>query len=543
MNKDKPSVPTLAYRYDITPKRGMPLTPLDYIRDQLGKARGYRNKLIALELDRRNKFAEIRARNSPGLQEAEAAYQTAAEELARLDAEIKARNARERRKRATPEEQAARKVLVSTKKEKAEALKLVRQSANQTAQGEELDRMEELHSLALKSARREAVKGGLYTFAANGIAESLRDIRKGSPPEFRKWDGSGFLYCQIQTAEQGYKPLHWQDVLLCQDTRLQATRQGKYTILKIRLGSVKAKPIWVEAPIVLHRAPPVDAVIKGVKLVCKRKGREFHYSVSLSLARKAGWEKTDLAATGVVAVDIGRRTTPEGLRVAVWIGSDGQRGKLLIPSEMQSYIKKCEDLQSIRDKRFNDIKGQVLAYYAAVEAEEGEIRFHPLSNSKSKLLDVLSTWRRKPGDEEVYASLLEWRRKEIHLERWQTDQREKFERWRKDHYRNFWAMLRKRYAQVLLQDVDWAKMQLDPPPSDNEDKTALVYWRNVASDGLLDASANAREVVRLPICERRCSLCGEMTNHDKRSISFVCPHCGETLDTDFNDCALLLARG
>jgi hypothetical protein len=71
--RSKSTVPTLAWKYDVTPKpsRGLPLGPVEFIREQLGLARHYRNQLFQLEIERREAFDQLRKKHFPDLERLE----------------------------------------------------------------------------------------------------------------------------------------------------------------------------------------------------------------------------------------------------------------------------------------------------------------------------------------------------------------------------------------------------------------------------------------------------------------------------------------
>jgi hypothetical protein len=296
----------------------------------------------------------------------------------------------------------------------------------------------------------------------------------------------------------------------------------------------------------MHRVPPPEAIIKGVKLNCRRIGRAFKWTVAISLANPNGWEKTDLATEGTVCVDLGRRAFDHGVRVAVWKGSDGKTGELWIPKEFQGngtgsleYATKPESLQSIRDKEFDPIKAELLEYLSGKEFEWVEMKGLHQSKSKDRFLAIVNNWQRHEGDQLIYEKLNQWRKKEIHLERWQADQTKKFRVWRLHYYRNFWAMLRKQYATVVLQKINW--VTIDPLPETNEDNTALNYWKHAVANGELDELCNARKVVRLAPNYRECE-CGCTTHYDKKFRIHECVQCGKKIDVDWNDCRILFNR-
>ena len=50
------------------------------------------------------------------------------------------------------------------------------------------------------------------------------------------------------------------------------------------------------------------------------------------------------------------------LRTAYWVGSDGQEGEVLLSPRWMSGTKKVRDMQSIRDRRFDDVKNTLVAW-------------------------------------------------------------------------------------------------------------------------------------------------------------------------------------
>jgi hypothetical protein len=552
---------TVIYKYDIN-ARG--LTQTEHIDKQLGLCRLYRNKLIELERSRRAEVNKTRRALFPDYDQLQQEYDRASAEVDKLRDEVAKANQKARRKCVTKEQRAAIKVAADSRRSVYATLRERRQALWEDPTFKtKMQEIEERHALACKEARRWISNDkGLYSYSYIGVEESLKDLRKGPPPEFRKWDGSGRLCCQIQLGKTYPFPMTWDRACSGLDSRLRVKQvDGKRWLVSVRLGSSgvgNREPVWVDCPIVLHRPLPEGSVIKWVYLLRRREGlrgnREagrvetvWGYSLCFVITRAEGYDKEDRAEAGSVAIDVGWRLVEDGLRVAYWVGSDGREGSLVIPSERLEYARKCRDLQSIRDQHFDEIKARLLEYVAGLDEvpawlAEGTAHLAQW-RSKVKLLQLLDKWQRHAGDGEIYEALVAWRRKELHLCRWETDQREKWGRWRKDFYRCFWARLRREYRRAVVENLNVSQMRRKAGPEEERDG-GLIPYRNFASVGLL-LSLATMDLVKRPAeyTTVTCHKCGKVCDWDKAELRHTCEHCGADWDQDANACRNLLASG
>lgn len=557
--------PTCIYKYDVI---GDP-SPLEFVEDQLRLARLYRNRRIEIELSRRADVADRRRAACPGWEEIERRLADAESAVESVAAEIRRDNAAARRKRATPDQS----------RRLREALARCRDLRRQFKPLAEAFRSSPEYAAA-NAAASEAVKAaytwaseelGLYHSTITAVGLSMQQAFKTPDLRFRKWDGSGRLCHQVKGV-----PLTWERAALGNDTRLrcvQADRRGGKPLVTVSVsqGGVGDAKRWFHADIVMHRPLPDGVKITNVYLTRRPAGvvsrrdvptvqRVHQYQVCFVVARPDGFDK-EHGHGGPVAVDVGWRKVDGGLRVAYFVGpepltvpphmaqylrlrGDGSEGELILPDEMLGAARKAEDLQSIRDQRFDATMAALGRYVACLESVpdwlQETARVLHLIQSKERLVNVVNAWQRHPGDERVWPVLAEYRRKEMHLRRWESDQRAKLQARRRWAYQNFWAVLRGVYSRAVVEDLDLAQMRRDRPADDNTPDRGEKEWRNLAAVGsLLELADGSLPTTRVKAADttRTCHACGNLCDWDQvAELEHACEHCGVAFDQDENAC-------
>ena len=534
-------MPSVIYRYGARePAQNLPL-----IWEHLRAAHRYRNKLVEIERARRETSSAIVSAASPELSDLEARY---AELTAKSDAEaarIKAVNKAARKQKATAEDRAALGAIRTEKKEVYAALKHAKDAAYKSVEARAA--LDQVDAKALTEAKEARANCGCGWGTYLQVEQSLTGIRKGPPPKFLCWRGDGKLAVQLQggmsidEAEAG-------------DNRLRIEAGGKRRNVWLRIGSDENKqPVWAVVPVIFHRPLPRDAHIKWAYLTARRVACHTQWAVCFVLARAGGWRKTDLADGGRVSVDLGWRLMPDGLRVAFWRGDDGEEGEVLISHRDVSRWTKVDDLRSIRDGRFNDARDGLAAWLDGREVPEwlAEKADHlRLWRSTARLASVALAWRdaRFDGDNEAFAALEAWRKKDKHLLEWERNQHQKAIAWRDNLYRNLAATLSRRYKTVVVEDANWREIGELPGVGEPAENPVAARNRTIASPGLLRRFLRERfaECVEAKSenTTQRCHSCGEIMGVDTASsVILTCPHCAEHGDQDAGACKNLLASG
>src|SRR6185295_12214865 len=266
------------YEYGLLP----PHANAELVDQQMLRAHRYRNMLVEIERERRQKVREAMAAH-PDLAPLEEQLRSLCEERDKLREDIQSRRRQTRTRSETPDQRQAVKDLTAQIKPLRDTVKSTRTAVAQDySVREDMAAAEESAKIRLKKARSECgVYWGTYLLQEQA-ADQARKER--TPPKFVRWCGEGRVSVQIQ------KGIHLAEVWGA-DTQIQiqpvhpdawdrsgATRRGvrrrlSRTVLRLRVGSDGAGnriPIWAEWRMVMHRPIPDGARIK-VATVSRRR--------------------------------------------------------------------------------------------------------------------------------------------------------------------------------------------------------------------------------------------------------------------------------
>jgi hypothetical protein len=525
--------PTIVYKYGAK----KPTTNAEAILEQLRKAHQYRNKLVEIELQRR-KLVEEAVKNI------ESDVRHLANKLEQLELDIdytvrKINNHKQKNHtRTTPAE--LKEHLKSLKTQYREALRQMKEAKKAAYARPETQ--EALNRIAGK-VRAEHKKArnlcGLYWGTYCHVEQITTHIRKGPPPKFRRFAGSGVLAVQLQKGEDIAR------LESGEDRRIRIEGCGKRRILWLRIGSDENRyPIWATIPFTYHREIPSDAKIKWVKIKAQRIACQTEWEVLFTLERSSGWKKPDLAQDGVVAIDIGWRNFDDRIRVAYWIGSDGCEGEVALPHNMVGKaLEQVEHLRSLRDKNFNEIKQQLLDAIGVLQIpewlKEATKTLHQW-RSQGRLAALAIRWRQQrfDGDNDIFALLETWRVRDKHLYEWEAHLRVKAIRRRNDYFANVVANLSRRYKTAIVEDFDLRSVtQVDPTQTEQVGDGRQLYRAHIAAAGGLRQMIKNRfaetQIVSSVLTTQTCTECCEVMNFAAaESVFGKCPHCGHTFDQD-----------
>ena len=540
----------------------------DLAASEISGAHRYFNAIIEIERDRLTRKAELRRQHLPGLDCAETAIAAAEAEIQSLRDGIKARNATERRKRATAEDREA----IRQAKEWLDRMRSLR---TMVMAGVE-DSTDYTSALTLLHADCGESKRAAYNAAECGwgtrlkIAEAVERAVDGCTdadlPRFRRWNGDGLCAVQLQRGltvaklmEGGDQRLSFAWLPLTGTRTCRTSARPALVSLRVRSDEHK-RPIWLKVPIWIgpQYPLPADGIIKWAVLV-RRAGpmrRQsdgswwpyWQWSVNFTVATS---EVKTCAASGVCGVDLGWRLMEDGtLRVAYWVGSDGEKGELRVDPGRWGYIA---DLQSIRTGIFNDARGMLVKWLVQQPRLPEWLAEETASldqwRSPARLCRLVERWQGVAGDEGIVALLRAWREREGHLLQIERDVAAKAERWRRGFFRSFARMLAKRYSVLSVEDCDWRKLARLPTTESNEtvNETARRNQR-IASVGLLrQCLAQSGADVRFSRTEgttRECCVCGAWPAEGWDAAAELMYRCsnGHVRDQDEGAARNLLAR-
>ena len=549
------SLPSRIYSYGTMKLGDFP--GRDKAEEQMRLAHRYRNRLVEIELARRRAVEEALRRLSPDLVGCELAIEAQERALEVARSSIRRASAEARKKVASPEARdAAKTAIAHLKRERAKRMSLRKALFSSSDWEAEEKRISDEAGAAIRKARAEC---GLYWGTYLHVEGTVK--RTGAPPRFHRWDGSGHLAVQIQHG------MTWAEALAGADNRLRVRHapptDSKHSqllhVVSVRVGSTEdGSPVWADVPrVVLHRPIPDGARIKWVHLIRRRIGCSQKWHVQFVVSAES-WERTDRATSGTVGINVGWRMRPDGsLRVAAFCGDDGRRGELCLPSRWLAQWKKTEDIRSIRDRNFDDVRTAIANWVKGtipehVRALTGEVmpelppwwrqRAATLASWKSpaRLAALTIHWRanRFAGDAVMFPLVEDWRRRDRHLYEYERHLADQLLAEREDLYRVFAADLRRRYKTAIVMELDLRDFHVLPPAEEPTPDGALREHTRDACLSLLHRclDESMSEVIRSDPrnVTRMCRECGGLNDWDRKVLHRVCSWCHAERDQDEN---------
>lgn len=549
--------PSRVYKYGC----GKPCMGEEQIDTAMYLAHKYRNRLVEIEVNRRNAVQEILS-SDPRVAELENTIQANEEQLQATRARI-ALSRKKGETSLTPQEkqeceEKIKALMADLRKTHQELKELKKERLADPEIQAELAEVNKRVADEVKATRQAC---GLY-WGTYLMVEHSFDKAKRSTGElkFKRWDGRGHLAVQLQKGLPVDKVFETDNRVRIEPVPEEAwtsesrsvRRKLSRTRIWIRIGSDGKEPVWAVLPMVMHRPLPKGGSVKWVHLIRERVGTHYRYSVHF-VVELPEEPKVELGP-GTVAIDVGWRLMDEGLRVAYWYDSDGNEGDLRLPDALLNALQKPDDIRAIRDRNFNEAKDALGQRLQSLElpAWLKERSAHLTQwRSTPKLAALAIEWRDKrfPGDEEVFAGLEEWRKRDKHLYEYEANLRDQATTRRREVYRVFAADLRRRYNTVILEKFDLREVAEQPNPEEGpkESSRARDLRVKAAISELRQTIANAGlKVVEVPAenSTRQCHVCGHIDAFDTAKwLMHQCSKCGAVWDQDRNAAVNLLARG
>jgi hypothetical protein len=556
----------------------------DYAREQFALAHKYQNALIHLERKLYYAKIDIEKQVDPTLEAAFTAY-TEAEKA--LDEAVKTF---QRSKVTTQDKQGS-----AEAKEQIRVCRTARNAAQKALAAQRKDaRKQAAYTTLLEPvmlAHYEAIRatyaqfGRLWWGTRNHVrmrveaATAKRLKTKGLPPDYQQESRDAVLYTQVQ------KNGTIAEVFSGRSTNLQIVpcdEKGKWYWVRMRVGSdERRRPIWCTVRTRISRPFPTevevngemrstDCKITGVQLV--RRGFVHHrmsdgrwhpmddWEVQFSLSFNGVRRAYDPNKCECVAIDLGWRLRPGGLRVAYWVDWDGERGELLIPNSELELMDKNAHMQGVRTDLKNECFQAVVQWY---DANVMEVTLLPdwlqalqIQNCKvwkaafplCRLLDALED--HPDYAPELLKQLRAWREREAHLQAYQQGNEWHMRARRLDQYRKWAAEFERKYNRVVFEDMDIAELRKNDPVEEDETANIAIEqmrkYRNLAAIGLLRKCFISKFTQHWAVegetafTTIMCSGCETINELRTGRLLMTCTGCGRTIDQDENACLNLL---
>jgi hypothetical protein len=435
--------------------------------------------------------------------------------------------------------------------------------------------------------RRLRKRNGLY-WGTYLLCEQAADAQRKEieDPNFRPWNFTGRIGVQLQNG------LSVATALAGTDTRLHlrqlpdppgmtpgSRRSGHRYEVDLRVGSNRRKPVWATFPCILHRPLPPKGKIMWAVVRANRVGpvavdrdgkprlRDLRWSLLLTVRGETAQRddtKADAERTGTMAIDLGWRVQPDGLRVGYWVDDAGKQDEIVMPVAVQATLEHARSIVAIRRRNANNMQTRLVAWREEHAAELPEWFVEATATlaqwkSCNRLARLAERWRdrRFSADASIYPEVDTWRRQDRHLYQWEANETNKTLARRDDQYRCWAADFARRYRTIVIEDFHLpavaGRRGLKRNATDGEKVFAdnASSRRHIAAPGtfrgaVLDACRSRGTVVMERECAfttLACSKCGYCEPWDAApAIDHCCAKCGAIWDQDYN-AAVNLLRG
>lgn len=530
------------YRYGLlAPTEGAAL-----VREQMRAAHRYQNDLIAIERGRREAFRAVMSSDTR-IAEAERAVADADARVLELLEAAKRARVESRSKADAADVRAAIAEARAARAAAVRALRELRPIVREELRPRIAEVDDRAHGLQLSARAHCGVYWGTYL-----LSEAAAEQARKSPmdPRFQRWDGSGQVSVQLQGGATIAEVTSGTDTRLRWPAYVEGTRKAKRTELTMRVGSdEKGRPVWSRWPMVYHRPLPDGAIVKRVIVTLRMRGPREEWSCEVTLDTAACTLRPTAPETSV-AVHVGWRSDDGGIRVATWRGSDGASGTIVCPDRVRSGLAKSESLRSIRDRNLDELRARMVSDRETWPEwlREQTTSLHQW-RSPARFAALARRWKAhgvEAEHTESYGALEAWRYNDVHLWRWEHDQRLSSERYRREVYRIAAAQLAARYRRLILSDTNWAELAAVPEAGDGAPalRDEARAQRVVAAPSrLVEALVSAMgETVYVSATDitRTCRSCGAI--EDGEGFERACSACGVVRDVDEAAAATMLDR-
>lgn len=548
---------TRVYKYRLW----APVENTEKIDEQISLAHRYYNTLVELERTRRKKSREVIGAAPSFTPELDAAVAELKAQLAEVRDRIKAERKKTRKRSEAPEDKALAAKLKIAFSAAIAKRKEARGTQSDPKVKEALTVIQDEFHIELKKARAiNGVYWGTYLIieAAIDAARKMPLWAKGEPaePRFRRWRGEGAVAVQLIKGLDAAKFLDGTDTKIQLDPTLYPRGRKMRPRLRLRIGSGGSSgrdPIWGIWPIKMHRPLPPGAVIKWAKVIRTITAGKPFWMLHLTIEYPEG---ARACGEGRIAIDVGWRKIPEGIRVAYAIGDDGHHKELVVSKKVLDRFQKVSDLASIREKMLIEMRD---GWFKAYTTENGPEWFIAEAQgcwawrTPGRFCSLIWRWgqNRWDGDSEFFERALVWRKQERHLWQWQEFLRRKTLVTRRDIYRTFAAELGREYETLIIEKFDLRKIAKKGEVEDPSENETSRHSRQLASISELRKclelgfTSRGGQMIEVDAAytTKACHACGAMEEWDQAADLLHGCACGVVWDQDENAARNLLKLG
>jgi transposase len=396
----------------------------------------------------------------------------------------------------------------------------------------------------------------------------------GSRLQFRRHDGGGYIHYRLKdetTKSKKDGKRNNQDGVTFDFLMGRGPKDARAFVLEpskarggvprmklkvlVKNSSKKNSRVYAFFDLVMHRPIPEGAQINNAKLLRRRIGDRFVYTVSFSV--RVPEPRLIDEGREAIGIDIGFRQLSDGSIRAAMIGST-KKGfgfeEVAVSKKMIERLEHSESLQQIMDKSATEL-GEVIKplLKKGTVLDEKHQKFKFIKGIADAPAHVtlsfeqaykLGTWIRYDPHhlpKKVEGAALEWSKRYHRMYREMHNLRKKTFAWRKETYRILASKLVKHGYPIAFEEID-LRVFAEVKDKENELSDKARFQRFLVSNSeLIGAIENAAkregvEVIRVDAknTSKTCSTCGVVNVKLRTEMKWKCSDCGAEHDRDEN---------
>ncbi|MHC2108919.1 nuclease/transposase family protein [Methylobacterium sp. CM6246] len=400
---------------------------------------------------------------------------------------------------------------------------------------------------AFENARSAAVRGGhtMRRRALSGNSRITNTLQGGADVE-HLFDGS---LSQVMIRPPSGRA--WSAESRGERRRLQRTRLTATVFVQ---SGERRSVTW---PMVMHRQIPNDCRVKEVIITRRRVAERWKWAASFICTRTAEPASPIPISAKAIAVDIGWRRVPEGLRVATVASADGLPRFIVLQRDLIDSFAFVDELRERVQTSARVGLELLLATDATLFEQPYQDLLIALQQRQAGRFAALRGFSRGPfftaqSRDAIGAEIAAWRREYTKLVTWLSNHQRKVVARRNHQYQNTAIKIIEGASSIVINDVKFGDVGRRSPRSEETSffPRRVNYYRVLAAPSELVRCLKLQAAKRgIPFSKEAapspvgCPECGSTVRKSRAdAIPQTCEACGTSFDQDVATCRSLLGQ-
>jgi hypothetical protein len=433
-----------------------------------------------------------------------------------------------------------------------------------------------------RNVARQTKNSGVSKDTADQVTDNFITARKevfkdpSKKLRFHRFDGTGYIHFRLKDQltkqrDDGSKYRNSRDGVSLDFLTSRGDKDGRaFTItpngtrgrnprLKLKAlvkkGAKVAENIYAYFDIVYHRPIPEGAQINNAKLMRRRVGDHFKYTINFSV--RVPLAKKQKPKKHALGVDIGFRRLKDGGIRAAMIGSTDPKIEFEAIGLSKDYVKRLDhigELASGMDKSAEKLGGELKTSLIAgsvlpVTHDKYEFVKRIANLPSNRLMSFeqaykLASWFKSEPDtlpKKAQKKIMEWWDDHYQDYREMHHLRKKTLGWRKEEYRKLASRLVSYGLPIGIEQINlsvFAEVKIRDNELSDQARSQRFMVSNSELIGAIKNAAQREGIECIEINPRNtsktCSACGVVQEELKAEMEWTCSSCGAEHDRDQN---------